>query len=306
VRILFTGASSFTGYWFVKELAAQGHEIVAPLRGAEGSYSGVRGTRVANLSRTADIVWSCPFGEAAFLKLAETGSFNLLCHHAARVADYRNPDFDALAAAAENTKSLPSILRGMRGDRLKGFVLTGSIFEQDEGVGSAPLQAFSPYGLSKGITAQIARYWCEILGVPMGKFVIPNPFGVLEEPRFCAYLVKCWKAGETAKVRTPQYVRDNVHVVLLAKAYASFIVEFAGEGLNATLNPSGYVESQAAFAHRVARELGSRLVLECRVALATQTDFSEPLVRVNTTPVSSMVADWNEPAAWDQYAEYYR
>src|SRR5208282_1504817 len=134
------------------------------------------------------------------------------CHHAARVANYRSPNFDALGAAAENTRSLPSQLQAMRDGGLKGLELTGSIFEQDEGVGSAPLRAFSPYGLSKGITAQIARYWCEILNIPMGKFVIPNPFGILEEPRFCAYLVKCWKAGEAAEVRTPQYVRDNVHV----------------------------------------------------------------------------------------------
>ena len=29
MRILFTGGSSFTGYWFIKELAAAGHEVTA-------------------------------------------------------------------------------------------------------------------------------------------------------------------------------------------------------------------------------------------------------------------------------------
>lgn len=306
MRILLTGASSFTGYWFAHELAAQGYDVVAPLRGAEGSYSGVRGTRVAHLSKVAEIVWSCPFGDAEFLKLAERGAFDLLCHHAARVTDYRSPDFDALGAAAENTRALPSLLRAMRGQGLKGLVLTGSVFEQDEGVGTAPLRAFSPYGLSKGLTAQIVRYWCDISGVPMGKFVIPNPFGPLEEPRFGAYLMKCWKAGETAEVRTPNYVRDNIHVALLAKSYAWFVNTFAADARDATFNPSGYVEPQGAFAQRVARELGSRLAIECRVALAKQTDFSEPLERINTTSASSVVSDWNETAAWDSYAEYCR
>ena len=32
MKILFTGASSFTGYWFVKELAERGHEVTALLR----------------------------------------------------------------------------------------------------------------------------------------------------------------------------------------------------------------------------------------------------------------------------------
>ncbi len=29
MKILFTGASSFTGFWFAKELAAAGHEVFA-------------------------------------------------------------------------------------------------------------------------------------------------------------------------------------------------------------------------------------------------------------------------------------
>ena len=29
MRIVFTGGSSFTGYWFIKELAAAGHEVIA-------------------------------------------------------------------------------------------------------------------------------------------------------------------------------------------------------------------------------------------------------------------------------------
>ena len=58
--------------------------------------------------------------------------------------------------------------------------------------------------------------------MPLGKFVIPNPLGPFEEPRFCAYLIRQWQAGEAAEVRTPAYVRDNIHVDLLAAAYAAF------------------------------------------------------------------------------------
>jgi hypothetical protein len=35
------------------------------------------------------------------------------------------------------------------------IVLTGSVFEADEGLGESPLRAFSPYGLSKTVTGQI-------------------------------------------------------------------------------------------------------------------------------------------------------
>jgi UDP-glucose 4-epimerase len=39
MRVLFTGAKSFTGYWFVREWVTAGHEVVAACRG-----DGVRGS----------------------------------------------------------------------------------------------------------------------------------------------------------------------------------------------------------------------------------------------------------------------
>ena len=78
-------------------------------------------------------------------------------------------------------------------------MLTGSVFEQNEGAGEPPLVAFSPYGLSKGLTAEVVRHRCREFGIRYGKFVIPNPFGAargaallrlphpgLEERRGCA------------------------------------------------------------------------------------------------------------------------
>ena len=111
---------------------------------------------------------------------------------------------------------------------MRGVVLTGSVFEADEGAGDAPLRAFSPYGVSKGLTAHVASYWCSVLDIPLGKFVIPNPFGPFEEPRFCSFLIKTWREGKPAEVRTPDYVRDNIHVDLLAKVYAAFAAATAG------------------------------------------------------------------------------
>ena len=123
------------------------------------------------------------------------------------------------------------MLEALRADGLKGVVMTGSVFEQDEGAGETPLVAFSPYGLSKGLTAEVVRHRCREFGLRYGKFVIPNPFGPLEEPRFCAYLVRTWRKGEIARVNTPSYIRDNIHVSLLAAAYAKFVGEIgAGEG----------------------------------------------------------------------------
>ena len=301
MKILLTGASSFTGAWFARALAAAGHEVVAPLRGAVAGYAGARAERARRLAGLVRLVPECKFGEAKFLALVAAENFDLLCHHAAEVGDYRAPDFDVAAALAANTRALRAVLETMAGRGLRGVALTGSVFEPDEGAGETPLRAFSPYGLSKGLTAQVFRYWCGVFGVPLGRFVIANPFGPLEEPRFGAYLLRTWRAGDTAEVRTPRYVRDNVPVRALAEAYAGFIATIPGGGRETRLGPSFYVETQGAFAERFARETRARSSLACALALAEQSDFSEPLTRINTDPIRLPASA--EAELWDDYIE---
>lgn len=306
MKILFTGAKPFTGYWFVKTLAAAGHEIVCPLRGAPEHYDNIRKQRVGKLQSLCRLVPDTPFGTEAFFKLiCEGGAWDLLCHHATEAANYRSPDFDIQRALQNNTLNLRAVLAALKADGLKGVVLTGSVFENDEGAGEEPLRAFSGYGLSKGLTWQMFRHHCGEARVPLGKFVIPNPFGPFEEPRFTAYLMRSWKEGKLAGVKTPDYVRDNVPVDLLAAVYAQFAGRVVASAGTLKINPSGYIEKQGDFAQRVAGEARKRLGWECKLELARQEDFSEPLRRVNTEPAAPLVPAWNESAAWDAFVEFY-
>ncbi len=309
MKILFTGASSFTGLWFVEALAAAGCEVVAPLRGRLDAYEPARARRMQRVARCARVVESAAFGNDRFQELLrEAGPFDVLCHHAADVANYRSPDFDVPAALANNTLGLRTVLTELRRRNAAAVVvLTGSVFEADEGQGESPLRAFSPYGLSKGLTWQVFRHFCGVAGVRLGKFVIPNPFGPYEEPRFTAYLCRQWREGKSASVQTPAYVRDNIHVGLLALAYARLVQRRVAEADPVVrANPSGYTETQGEFAQRFARELRARSGWDCRVDLLEQRDFPEPLRRVNLEPAAPLHPEWNETAAWDAAAEFYR
>lgn len=302
MRVLLTGASSFTGYWFAVALASAGHHVVAPLRSPRASYTeGTRAARVRQLAAVAEVVDKAPFGSDRFLEVAGDGRYDLLCHHAARVTGYRDPGFDAAGALAENTANLSAVLDRLADGGLPAVLVTGSVFEPGEGAGSMPLVAFSPYGLSKAFTAQLLAYRCAEIGLRCAKFVIPNPFGPLEEPRFCSYLLRTWRQGAAALVGTPAYVRDNIHVGLLAAAYAKFAGEVAA-GTRERLNPSGYVETQMRFAERLAEAMRPRLGLACALEAAVQTEFPEPLIRINTEPAAFYVEGWDEDQAWDAVA----
>src|SRR5262249_15779375 len=142
-------------------------------------------------------------------------------------------------------------------------------------------------------------------GFTFEKFVIPNPFGPYEEPRFTSYLMLHWLKDERARVQTPRYVRDNVPVSLLARAYVAFVAANRHAGSARRLNPSFYAESQGACGGRARRETATRLGLTCALEFAEQIYFPEPPVRINTDPCDPTVLGWDESAAWDEFVAYY-
>lgn len=307
MKILFTGASSFTGYWFVKELAAAGHKLVMTFRRETDQYDSVRRTRVEMASKAGRTVFRCKFGDEKLMQLIQQEQgWDLLCHHAAEVSNYKSADFDVSAAVQNNTFNARKVLAALAANGCGTVLLTGSVFEAGEGAGSDGLPAFSPYGLSKTLTAQTFVYYARAQRMGLGKFVIPNPFGPYEEPRFVNYLVRSWYEGKTPTVHTPAYVRDNIHVSLLARAYADFAGALPATSGFQKLNPSGYVESQGSFALRVAENMRARLHPPCELELKRQTEFTEPRVRINTDPIDGDRLRWDEAQAWDELAQYYQ
>ncbi len=295
MKILFTGASSFTGFWFVQELTSQGHEVTATLR---SDYTGIRKLRTDKLAgcRLAD----CRFGSSDFLGLLDENSFDVLCHHAAMVENYKSLNFDVAKAFINNTCNLPRVLETFKKNGGKKIVITGSVFEKDEGAGTKPLEAFLPYGLSKTFTSDYFKLMARRFNLPLQKFVIPNPFGPYEEERFTTWLVKNWAKKLCPVIKTPLYVRDNIPVSLLAKAYASFV-----ENNSHKLNPSGCVSTQKDFTKRFANQMRNRLNLPCEYRLHNQTEFPEPKERYNTDKLDSKLLGWQEETFWEELALYY-
>jgi nucleoside-diphosphate-sugar epimerase len=271
-----------------------------------GGHPVIKQQRLDQLRSIAQIIPDAPFGSGKFIQVASEGDFDVLCHHGAEVGDYRSPEFDVIGAVTSNTINLPRVIEVING---KPIVVTGSVFEQDEGDGGDFSGAFSPYGVSKGMTWEYFRYFCQTSGVTLGKFVIPNPFGPFEEQRFTAYLMKTWKEGKAAEVKTPDYIRDNIPVDLLAYAYSSFVDRVTSsvqtKGRINFANPSGYIGSQGDFVERISREVRKRTGRACEFIFANQVEFSEPMKRTNTDTQFEKHPKWTEDNFWDQFTCHY-
>lgn len=301
MRVLLTGASSFTGLWFAKALAEAGHSVVAVARG--GAYADpLRQARMALVAEVAEVVREAPFGTGAFLAaLKDKGPFDVLGLHGAEVGDYKSPTYDLEAAVAANAFNAPAVLAAAAAQGATRVVLTGSVFEPGEGQGTLPLVSFSPYGTSKARTEEVLKPQIAAPGLDYAKFVIPNPFGPWEEKRFQRLVMTRWSKREPVHIDQALYVRDNIPVDLLARAYAA-----TAEGdFGAYCAPSCYAGPVGAFFQRMARETRARTGWACTLTLAETQAFAEPWERTNRTVLDTAALGWSEAAFWDAYVDHY-
>lgn len=305
MKILFTGASSFSGMAYANELAQRGHEVVCTFsRPGADAYDALSQTRIFSLAPLIRKVWEAPMGSARMLEVAGQPGMEAACLHGANVGNYKSPVYSIFDGLKTNTEGVPALAEKLAKAGCRAVVMTGTYFEADEGTGSAPMGAFSPYAVAKTLSYDYMRFYFARAGMSTGKFVMPNPFGPLEkEASFTNYLNACWFSGKAADVRTPDYVRDNAHISFLALAYAEFTEKTStAEKAALRLNPGGYAETQKEFTLRYARELGKRLGIATPVTFAEAPVYTEPMQRHNTCFYPAIAPGWDESSAWDSVA----
>lgn len=310
MRVLLTGASSFTGAWFANALLERDCEVVAALRGPDepGGARGPRARRLGLLRERCELVPDAPSGSLAFLDLIRQGGpFDLLCHHGAEVGDHRRADFDVDAAVATDSRSVEAVLDALEGAGCRAVLYTGTVFEADEGEGERPLRAFSPYGLAKTLTWHRLRFAAERRGMALGKLVVASPFGPLEKDGLTAALMRAWISGITPRLRRPRLVRDQVPVALLAEVYGRLAERLPGSRGTVRATPSGFAEPLGAFARRLAEAMRPRLRRPCEIVCSDPPEAAdEPLVRKGLEPLPELRDPAAVAALWDAYAAYWR
>jgi UDP-glucose 4-epimerase len=307
MRALLTGVSSFTGCWFASALAEAGWDVLCTCRQRLDAYAGMDVRRLAQARHAGcELVGETAFGDARFLDLVARQRFDLLCHHGVEVGDFRRDGFDPIGVLSAATLHADRVLQLLARGGARAVIVTGSMFEPEEGGSSDHSPAVNAYGVAKRLIWEELRHGARRHGLVAARFVVPHPFGPLDKPGLVDHLLRAWRAGQAASIDHPHLVRDFIHVDFLSAVYAAFCGELLRGRAARSLAPSGCVGTILAQARRLSAEMAPRLGVVCRVEPRTPPRASnEPLLRINTDPMPALAANWPFARSWDRLAEFY-
>jgi UDP-glucose 4-epimerase len=281
MRIILTGVTSFSG-------------VIGVTRGTDTTSPLVE-KRIKWLRHRHPTFQLVPMDQ---LSASKTGTVDLVGFHGTATFDYRDPNFDVMAAVQNTLETSKRIFELFPN---ASIVHTGTYGEPNESIGESPLETFNGYSASKALIyshhKQMLRPDKAIL-----KYVMPNPFGPLEPPKLTEYLLRTWAKGEVPLVKFPNYIRDNVPIDLLASHYALSVKAFSAGDQSFSVHPSKYAETNSTFVTRYANEISERFSREFNTEFPIRHDYPEPRIRVNRDYCQDLVTDWDEVRSWDQIA----
>ena len=307
MKILFTGGSSFTGSRFIRELAAAGHQVTAIFRRPADDYTDeIRRRRVAMASEVCRPVYGCSFGDERVPRPDRGGRLGPPLPPRRRRHQLQEPRLRRHRGPGEQHPQPAGGARGPQGGRLPPRAPARAASSRGaRGPARRDCPDFSPYGLSKALTAQVFRYYMRPrrasawvssssptrsaptrsrgsppissrTGWPAAARTAPAPptSGTISTSR-------CWPRPTPGSRRRSRPT--------------------ASPGPIPAATPRARAPSRSAWPRRCA----PAWELPCPVELKKQVDFPEPRVRINTDPVDADAVGWDESAAWDEMADYY-
>lgn len=296
-RVLFTGLSSFTGYWFTQKLAEKGYKVVGCLSQNKSDYNSDQNERLNLLNSKIRIEQNISFGSENFLQLISDFQPNIFCFHHALVTGYKDASFNVDNAISNNLNNYKEVIKRLSASGCKQIIMTRSIFEK--GLGRTDLESdISAYGQSKRKTFEIFSQAVP-KDIKLRSFVICNPVGRNEGNNLTSYLIKYWIEGKSASLMQPKLVRDYVPIDLLSNSYAQFI------GTNdQIIIPSHFPVSNYEYAQKIGDI--TRKLKDIQTPINTTNeryDQNEAFVRIGIDKVDFSNKD-QEEKFWEDFVTY--
>ena len=212
MKYLVTGASGFIGAWLTRDLAKDGHPVIAQMRGAPSAHFIHLGllnhdnVKVIENEEMAEVVQSENPDEVFHL----AGMSQI-------VEAIQEPE-RVYQANTQQTWHLLETIKGMQTRPRCVVASTDSIYGEAKGHASVeddPLNAFGPYEVSKAMADMVARSYARINGMPVTVARLGNTYGFGDEntARLVPSIVNAIQKGEAPHLRGGgKAVRSLLHV----------------------------------------------------------------------------------------------
>lgn len=303
MKVLFTGVSSFTGFWIANYFANNGCVVDAILtKKSLNEYDSLRIARLSNLQSNINLIFDCKFGDNTFLSLLKNNKYEIIIHHASYVNNYNSNSFDWKLATNENTYNIENVVEEISVNPNAIFAFSSTVFEKG---GLEMDQPINKYALSKKNSKDIIEFFCFKNKIKFTNVYIPNPFGPFEDLKLNHYILNSWQQGNEVIIKTPSYIRDFLPVDLLAISYFDHIISLQKKNaLKSSFSPSGYKMTINNYLSFLANKLYLLTGEKKFYKSETQENYNEPIELVNEFKVLTN-ENWDENRFWIQYFNYY-
>lgn len=284
MRVVVTGASSYSGMCIAREFARRGHATEGLLAGSLESYRGRKRVRIEILRADGvELHGGVRAEDGQMAAWASTQEIDLWVHHHHPMENFRSPSYDVDDAARVAIRPLAELAVAWRMAKVRGVLCSGTYFEPGEG-GRDPEEPATPYARLKNDMSSLLREEAHRQEIGVTKIVIPSPTGALEnEDRLTPQLILAALGGKPFSVRSPNSIFDHIDGEILARVYADAgqdLLDHGERGL--TLRPSGWTVSTREWVEWARENIIRKLDLELEISVppleaqSPPTRFSNP------------------------------
>lgn len=240
--VIMSGVSSFTGYWFAKELKEAGVETIGTLTREINEYTGLERARIELLQARGVVIRDqLPTQSKKYLELLDSFDRPTLALHGAPTAATKNADY--VRTISEIYATIPELFFELKQKK-------GSVIVTESAYQYLNKSVSRDYGIAKAVLSEIYTGYAEKLGLDISRFVIGNPFGPLQGGRLASYIMECLSKQHKVELKKPDDIQNNQLIFPLAREYSA-LAQSNPKLRPRTLVPIQYVETNRQFLRRL-------------------------------------------------------
>ena len=285
MNLLFLGASSFTGYHFVKKISeTKKYKIYCTLTKNLNQYKSIRLERIKLLAKKKNVFFikKTKFGDKKFINLLSKKEFDVICFHHALTKNYNDDlKFNLNKSLKQNTQNIRKVFTKI--NKQTTIIVSNTIFQK---IVSKKYKASSKYGISKSITYDKIKNCCKKYNLKLKSIFITNPWGILEEKKLNYLLIHNWLQNKKTFISHPNYIRDNIYIDKLSNYYLKVI---NSNSRKVDYFPSGYCSSNKVFIEAFKIKFEKFFNKKVKIEYATKAKYNQPISRINGKKISKKI-----------------